>query len=95
MIYTVGHEEGYDNALQKSATVYKQGRKPNYCGGVVWLTEKSARKAIERNGWEGYAVYALEADWKEDTYDPSKATAFRYLENDAEIICKAREIDDS
>lgn len=45
----------------------KKGRTADYAGGSVWRTQNAALK----NCPEGYAVFAVAADWDKDT-TPSK-----------------------
>lgn len=85
MLYTIGFEEGYDDGLSQQDVLYKQGRTEEYKGGAVWKTEDAAREACPS---DNFAVYAVDADWEEDTWDPEPKKGLRHLVSDAEILHK-------
>ena len=59
----------------------KKGRTADYVGGSVWKTQGDAL----RNCPEGYAVFAVVADWDKDTV-PSKDGNWHDLLIDSNLI---------
>lgn len=63
MIYTFGTTTRYDEALLRPEGAVKGGPSEFddcYPGGSCFLTVEETRAWIEKNGWEGYSVYALD-----------------------------------
>ena len=71
MIYTIGYAKNYDKLLREAAAkgtkVRKLGESKNYPGGYAFKTAVDGWRRIEEMGYKGYAVYAVDADWKEHT----------------------------
>ena len=68
-VYTVGHEESYDDGIKGLGKAFlKLGRKNDYPGGFAVCSVDDAIRLIEEQDKVGYwAVYELDADWEKDT----------------------------
>jgi hypothetical protein len=88
MIYTVGSKRAYFRSLLKNGKVMKTGRKRGYAGGCVFRTREDAQRHIdelELQGYKGFMVFGLLADWDTDT-QTSTQHWWRDLLKDAEVI---------
>ncbi len=88
MIYTVGSKKAYLRALLKNGRVMKPGRKRGYAGGCAFETREDAQRhldELELQGYKGYLVFGLLADWEKDT-KPSANYWWRDLLRDAEVV---------
>lgn len=94
MIYTIGHNANYLQAIANSpeGKIYKTGKRdpgeqfPNgYEGGYAFQFMEDAQKRIdEAYPDRGFAIFGLLADWETET-EPSESW-WHYLLIDAEII---------
>ena len=90
MIYTIGNQESYDDALRQNGAqgikTLKMGRRDDYPGGYAFQTASdAARRIAEAYPGRGFAIYEVDADWDQDTY-PSAAGWWRNLKTDRPII---------
>lgn len=90
MIYTIGHQANYDQALQGMAAagqqLYKVGRTADYPGGYAFQTAEDAQRRIaEAYPDRHFAVYEVDADWERDTY-PAANGWWHHLKEDRPII---------
>jgi hypothetical protein len=97
MIFTFGHRQSYDSALQTAADqrikVNKIGCNDDYPGGSVWRTRAEAQAYLDSlpnedyPNWQAadFAVYGVLADWDADTYQ-HKHESWRSLLRDAELV---------
>lgn len=93
MIFTIGNESLYKDAMQRHGELLKRGRddgitiRDDYIGGYAFKTKQEAQKRIdEAYANEGFAVFGLDADWEEDTYENPDGYWWRHLLRDAKII---------
>jgi hypothetical protein len=88
-VYTVGNRQSYDQGLKEHGRKFtKTGRYPGYPGGFAVNTQRDGKRLIVEQGKTGeWAVYELEASWKEDTV-PSKSGWWHALIRDAVILRK-------
>lgn len=62
MIYTIGLQEVYEQALGRNPEVYKRE------GGSVWHSREDAQHYLDEADQDGlYRVYAVDAEWGTDT----------------------------
>lgn len=67
MLYTIGHKESYDNALESAKTTSMPPKKVGcqevngapYPGGIIFESEVEARIYITMDGHTSYDVYGL------------------------------------
>ena len=95
MIYTIGHEKNYLEAIEEYGSVKKLGRDmerksdafPNgYPGGYAFKSVLAANRRIEEAYPDsGFAVFGVKADWEKDTV-PSDAGWWHNLINTSEIV---------
>lgn len=91
MIFTIGHQESYLEALKAKPVIpgkrlLKIGRRKDYPGGYAFKTREDAQRRIdEEYAGKGFAIFGLEADWQTDTV-PSETGWWHALINDAAII---------
>jgi hypothetical protein len=94
MIYTIGHEESYMQAIAKSETgvIQKTGRLKAddyggpYSGGYAFQTLEDAQRRIdEAYSEQGYIVFGLNADWEHDT-EPAYDGWWHYLIHHSDIV---------
>ena len=88
MIYTVGSKKAYLRALIKDGKVMKTGRCRGYAGGCAFRTREDADRhldELEVQGYKGYMVFGLLANWDKDTRE-SPDHWWRDLLKDAEVV---------
>ncbi len=94
MIYTIGHEGTYLDALNgNEGKVFKTGRLPptneypdGYEGGYAFHSVADAQRLIdEKYSTSGYAVFGLIADWEADVEQAPDGWWYSLLK-DAEIV---------
>jgi hypothetical protein len=88
MIYTVGSEKAYFRSLLKQGRVMKTGRKRGFAGGCAFKTREDAQRHIDElilQGFKGYMVFGLLADWERDTR-PSLQHWWHDLLVDGEVV---------
>lgn len=64
MIYTIGHQESYEQYYREYGEAWAKG-----VGGSVWASLDEAVKAAQESSeisQRNYAVYGVEADWNKD-----------------------------
>jgi hypothetical protein len=74
MIYTVGSKKAYLRSLVKNGKVIKTGRCRGYAGGCAFRTREDAERhldELEVQGYKGYMVFGLLANWDKDTQESS------------------------
>ena len=93
MIFTIGHEKTYRDAISKNnGPIQKMGRRkpckeyPNgYEGGCCFKTFKEAQAAIDTYyPRKGYIVWGMETGWENTS--PSTEHAWNDLIQDADIV---------
>ena len=90
MIYTVGTIEAYDTnlavATARGVPLLKTGKTERYAGGYACRTAEDAERLIAEKGMAGvWGIYAVAADWEEDTA-PSDNGWWHALLRDAAIL---------
>lgn len=86
-MYTIGREEVYDKCFTLPDPVIKLGRTDDYEGGSIWGTIEEARQYILKKNLDGYAVYRVDGNLKEDS-EEVEGVSYRVLLRDREVICK-------
>jgi hypothetical protein len=87
MIYTLGHKQGYLDAIASDGRIKKLGKcvldgRP-YPGGSVWQTLADAERVARLN--PDFMVFGVEADWDADT-EPENGASYHNLLHDAWIV---------
>ncbi len=93
MIYTIGSKQAYFRTLRKTGKVMKTGRKRGYAGGCAFRTRADAQRhldELELQGYKGFEVFGLLADWDRDTR-PSSDYWWHDLMVDAEVVVLERD----
>ncbi len=88
MIYTVGSKRAYFRSLLKDGKVMKSGRKRGYAGGCAFRNREDAQRHIDElefQGYKGFLVFGLLADWEKDT-QASTQHWWHDLLKDAEVV---------
>ncbi len=81
MIYTVGNEQIYLNAL-KSGALIKHGRSEKFPSAKVWETLEAAMACMEPE----MSVFGVAAEWENDTEpDENPEATWRHLKVDAPV----------
>ena len=81
MIYTVGNEQMYLNAL-KSGALIKHARSEKFPSAKVWETLEAAMACMEPE----MSVFGVVADWENDTEpDENPEATWRHLKVDAPV----------
>ncbi len=93
MIYTVGSKKAYLRSILKTGKVTKTGRCRGYAGGCAFKTRADAERhldELEVQGYKGYMVFGLLANWDRDTRE-SPDHWWRDLLVDAEVVVLEKE----
>lgn len=95
MIFTIGHQKSYDEALEEfgrlDTPLIKKGRSDSYPGGYAFRTaDDAARRIAQAYAHRGFAVYEVNGDWERDTY-PSPCEWWHHLKVDRPIIGRYQE----
>ena len=88
MIYTVGSKKAYFRSFLKNRKVIKSGQSRGFAGGCAFKTRADAQRHVEElemQGYKGYVVFGLLADWEKDT-GPSSEHWWHDLIHDAEVV---------
>ena len=88
MIYTIGSKKAYLKNLLSDHKVMKSGRKRGYAGGCAFQNREEAQRhldELELQGFKGFMVFGLLADWERDT-KPSSQYWWHDLQRDAEVV---------
>lgn len=86
MIYTIGNEKNYKEAIDLHGWVHKTGKNEDYEGGYAFRTYEDALCAIQELGQEGvWVVFGLLADWEKDT-EPNTVHWWHNLLKDSIIV---------
>lgn len=86
MIYTVGHEANYREAITQYGTIQKLGKDQDYTGGVVFETIADAERYLRQVDHESdWCVWGVDADWQIDT-EPSAVGWWHFLLVDKDIV---------
>lgn len=96
MIYTIGHKQSYIKAIADSpdGTIDKLGKQSpcerfpdGYPGGYAFQSIEDAQRRIdEEYPTNGFIIFGLKADWKNDTEQNQNGGWWHNLLNDAEIV---------
>ena len=93
-VFTVGHEDTYDDGMRNRYGFVKRGTWCSadgdlYPGGFACRTIEDAQRLIDERGHgRGWAVYELRADWESDTV-PSTNGWWHALIKDSEVMRKS------
>ena len=90
-IYTIGIRENYRSwqrmAERTGQAFEKLGKDGSYPGGTVWATFEEAKAYLEKHGLSDFAVWAVDADWENDTYsDDAAVPGARHLLRRARLV---------
>jgi hypothetical protein len=95
MIYTVGSKKAYLRALIKDGKVMKTGRCRGYAGGCAFRTREDADRhldELEVQGYKGYMVFGLLANWDRDTRESPDHWWHDLLVNAEVVVLEKEEV---
>lgn len=88
MIYTVGHTENYNRAINAEGEILKKGQRPGYTGGIVFRSRRDAARYLQEIGTADiWQVWGVAAVWGRDTTPTGNASDYwQWLIPDAFIF---------